>query len=70
MLLYCDLRQRVQILTAFCAPPTLIVALCTLTCQRVLVRRFEWLTLLPDCPDLRHISHLAMVRFDCDKRFE
>ncbi len=59
--LYCDLMHRVQILIRRGDPSTYMVALWTLAAQWCLVRRLEWLTLLPCCPDLRHISHLAMV---------
>lgn len=45
----------------FGCPSIAIVALWTLADQRLLVCRLEWLTLFPDCPALRHISHLAMV---------
>ncbi len=40
---------------------TSIVAFWTFGSQRVFVRRFEWLTLLPACGDFWHISHLAIV---------
>ena len=39
----------------------MMVARWTLADQRRLVWRFEKLTLLPDCPDFMHISHLAMT---------
>ena len=50
-----------QILIFFAVPSTTTVAFWTLGSQRVRVRRFEWLTLLPDCPVLWHTSHTAMV---------
>jgi hypothetical protein len=51
----------VQIFTRLGAPSTYIVAFWTLADQRVLVRRFEWLTLLPARLDFKQISHLAMI---------
>jgi len=33
--------------------------------QRRLVRRFEWLTLWPNCGPLPQIEHFAMILLDC-----
>ena len=59
--LYRVLRHRVQILTRLGLPPSWMVAFWTLADHRCLVCRLEKLTLLPDCPDFKQISHLAMV---------
>ena len=47
-----DRRQRVQILTLTCLPSRNSDCLWTFAKKRVLVCRLEWLTLLPDIPDL------------------
>ena len=61
------LRHRVQILTRVGVPLTDIVSLWVLGRKRVLVRRLEWLTLLPDIPTLLQISHLISDPFQFDR---
>ena len=47
--------QRVQTYIRLGLPSRTTVVRCTLANQRLRVRLFEWLTLLPDCPALLQI---------------
>ncbi len=55
------LRQRVQMRTLTGTPSRAIVVFCTLGNQRRLVRRLEWLTLLPYVTPLPQIWQTGKV---------
>lgn len=54
------LRHFAQMYMRFGLPDSAIRLSCTLTFQRRLVCRMEWLTLFPNCGPLPHTSHLAI----------
>jgi hypothetical protein len=54
------LKQRVHTFTLRWLPLRLRVCLWMLGMNRVLVRRLEWLTLLPDMPIFPQISHFML----------
>ena len=54
-------RQRVHIFTRCTLPLISSVCLWTLALNRVLVWRLEWLTLLPDIPAFKQMSHRIVI---------
>jgi hypothetical protein len=58
--------QRVQRVILTTLPSLMILACWMLATQRWLVRRFEWLTLWPNCSDFPQISHFIKLPFSFD----
>lgn len=61
MALFSDLIHRVHTCILVRLPSITTVFRCILADQRLRVRRFEWLTLFPDCPDFGQYWHRAML---------